>query len=63
MCIEPMAVVHSNCVVGVGAIISAGAVVNHKSVCEDGVHIDCNAIVEGYCVVPQKTKVCCGEVF
>ena len=61
--IEPMAVVHSSCVVGVGGIVSAGAVVNHKSVCEDGVHVDCNATVEGYCIVPQRTKICCGEVY
>jgi hypothetical protein len=61
--IEPMAVVHSSSVIGVGGIVSAGAVVNHKSVCSDGVHVDCNATIEGYCVVPKRTKICCGEVY
>lgn len=61
--IEPMATVHTGCVIGTGCIISAGAVVNHVSVCCDGVHIDCNATVEGYSLVPKGRKVCCGEVY
>lgn len=61
--VEPMAVVHSGCVIMTGCIVSAGAVINHASRCCDGVHIDCNATVEGYCVVPAETKICCGEVF
>lgn len=61
--IEPMAVVHTGCVICSGCIISAGAVVNHASMCCDGVHVDCNATVEGYCHVPAKTKICSGEVY
>ena len=61
--IEPMAVVHTGCVISVGCIISAGAVVNHASMCCNGVHVDCNATIEGYCLVPAGTKVCSGEVY
>ena len=61
--IEPMAVVHTGCVISTGCIISAGAVVNHASMCCDGVHVDCNATVEGYCLVPAGTKVCSWEVY
>ena len=61
--IEPMAVVHAEVVVSRGCIISAGAVINHGSVCSDACHVDCNAVVFGYSVVPEKTKVCSGEVF
>ena len=31
--------------------------------CCDGVHVDCNATVAGYCLVPAGTKVCSGEVY
>lgn len=61
--IEPMAVVHTGCVISEGCIISAGAVVNHFSTCFEGVHVDCNATVEGGALVPAGTKVCIGEVF
>ena len=61
--IEPMAVVHSQCVLSTGCIISAGAVVNHAATCCDGVHVNCNATVEGYCRVPAGTKICSGEVY
>lgn len=61
--IEPMAVVHTGCVIASGCIVSAGAVVNHCSMLCDGVHIDCNATVAGYTLVPKGTKVCSGEVF
>ncbi len=61
--IEPMAVVHSQCVLRTGCIISAGAVVNHAATCGDGVHVNCNATVEGYCRVPAKTKICSGKVY
>ncbi len=61
--VEPMAVVQSGCVIGEGCIISAGAVVNHASICFDGVHVDCNATVDGYCKVPSGLKICSGEVF
>ena len=61
--VEPMAVVHTGCMIATGCIISAGAVINHVSMCCDGVHVDCNATVEGYCLVPAGTKICCGEVY
>lgn len=61
--VEPMAVIHTNCVIGFGCIISAGAVVNHAAMCCAGVHVDCNATVEGYCTVPIGTKICSGEVY
>ncbi len=61
--VEPMAVIHSLCEIEKGCIISAGAVVNHGAVCKEGVHVDCNATVMGYAVVPAKTKVNSGEVF
>lgn len=61
--IEPMAVVHTQCVLEMGCLISAGAVVNHASRCGECVHVDCNATVQGYSVVPAKTKVHAGEVY
>ena len=61
--IEPMSVVHTGCVICPGCIISAGAVVNHATMCCDGVHVDCNATVEGYCLVPAGTKICIGEIY
>lgn len=61
--IEPMAVVHTGCVISIGCIVSAGSVVNHTCMCCEGVHVDCNATVEGYCIVPAGTKICCGEVY
>ncbi len=61
--VEPMAVIHSGCMIKTGCIISAGAVINHASTCCDGVHVDCNATVEGYCLVPEKTKINSGEVY
>lgn len=61
--IEPVAVVHTGCVISEGCIISAGAVVNHASRCCAGVHVDCNATVDGYCVVPSGLKIRSGSVF
>ena len=61
--IEPMAVVHAQCVLETGCLISAGAVVNHASRCCEGVHVDCNATVEGYCLVPVGTKIAAGTVY
>ncbi len=61
--IEPMAVVHTLAKIGKGCLVSAGAVVNHASVCEDFVHIDCNATVAGNTVVPTGTKIKSGDVY
>lgn len=46
-----------------GCIISAGAVLNHISMCCDGVRVDCNATVAVATLVPVRTKVKSGEVF
>ena len=61
--VEPMAVVNREAVLEKGCIISAGAVVNHESACGQVCHIDCNATVAAYAKVPEKTKVCSGEVY
>ena len=61
--VEPMAVIHFGCIIEEGCIISAGAVVNHKSTCRRGVHVDCNATVEGCVCVPAETEVYSGEVY
>ena len=61
--IEPMAVVHTKCVLSRGCIVSAGAVVNHAARCGEFVHVDCNATVSGYCMVPAATKVFSGTVY
>lgn len=61
--IEPMAAVHTGCILSKGCLVSAGAVINHCSLLCDGVHVDCNATVAGYTMVPAGTKVCSGEVF
>lgn len=55
--IEPMAVVHTGCVISKACIISVGAVVNHFSKCCPFVHVDCNAVIEGESIVPEKTKI------
>ena len=46
-----------------GSIDSAGAVVNHASMCCDGVHADCNATVAGATLVPVGMKSKSGEVY
>ena len=61
--LEPMAVVHTGCVLERGCIVSAGAVINHASLCEECVHVDCNATVAGYTRVPRAVKVSSGTVF
>lgn len=61
--IEPMATVQAGCKLQLGCIICAGAVVNHTSECGEGVHVDCNATVEGYSTVPAGTKICSGDVY
>lgn len=61
--VEPMAILHTECVIRTGCIISAGAVINHAGVCCEGVHVNCNATVEGYAFVPAATKIGCGEIY
>ena len=31
--------------------------------CCEGVHVDCNATVEGCCIVPSGTKIYSGEIY
>ncbi len=61
--VEPFAVIHTLCIIKKGCFISAGAVINHESICEECVHVDCNATVLGYSTVPAKTKVLSGMVY
>ena len=61
--IEPMATVHTGCILETGCVVSAGAVINHASVCLEGVHVDCNATVSGYSVVPSCAKIGSGAVY
>ncbi len=61
--VEPMVVVHTRSRIEKGCFISAGAVINHESVCKEGVHVDCNATVVGYTTVPAKTKLESGTVY
>lgn len=61
--IEPMAVIQSLANVSTGCIISANAVINHSCLCCEGVHIDCNATVQGYSTVHKGTKIKSGEVY
>lgn len=60
--IESMAILQTGCLISAGCIISVGAEVNHANMCCDGVHVDCDARIEGYCLVPSGTKICSGEV-
>lgn len=61
--VEPFAVIHSKCEIQRGCLVCAGAVVNHESVCEECVHVDCNATVPGYMIVPRGQKVLCGTIY
>ena len=61
--IEPMALIHTGCILSRGCLVSAGAVINHYSILSDGVHVDCNATVAGYTMVPAETKVCSEEIY
>lgn len=61
--IEPLAVVHTGCVLTKGCIVSAGAVINHVSMLCDGVHVDCNATIEGHTLIPAGVKIPAGIVY
>ena len=60
--VEPMVVVQAGAVVKAGGLLCAGCVVNHNSVVQRGCQIDCNAVVPARAVVPEMTKVPCGQV-
>ena len=61
--IEPMAVVHTGCIISKGCFISSGAVINYGSMCCDCSHIECNATISEYSIVPAGTIVLKGKVF
>ena len=61
--VEPMAVVSAGARLGDGCLVCAGAVVNHFSVCETCVQVDCNATVAGGASVPRGTKVKSNTVY
>lgn len=61
--IETMAVVNTGSIIAIGCIIGAGSVVNHCSMCCEGVHMECNATVSDNTLVPAGTKICSGTVF
>lgn len=61
--IEPMAVIQSISHLAIDCFVSSGAVVNHASMCCDGVHVDCNATVAGETLVPAGMKIKSGEVY
>ena len=61
--IEPMAVVHTGCALEKGCLICAGGVVNHASLCDDCVQVDCNATIAGDTVVLGCIKIPSGTVY
>ena len=61
--VEPKAVIQAGSVLKMGCFVSAGAVINHFSICNECVHIDCNAVVAGCSAVPAKVKVQSGKVY
>lgn len=58
--IEPMAVLHTEVVIGKGCIISAGTIVNHNSKVGCGCHLNCGTIVSSNSVIQAQTKTQCG---
>ncbi len=61
--IEAMATVNTGSVISVGCIIGAGSVVNHCSMCCDGVHMECNATVADNTLVPAGTFIDSGVIY
>lgn len=59
--ILPKAVVHTGATIGKACILSIGSLTDHDCVLEDGVHLDCGAIVKGSWI-PEGAKVPCGKV-
>ena len=53
----PMAVVNTGVQVGNGCIVNIGALIDHDSVLEDGVHLAPGAIVKAENRIPEKMKV------
>ena len=53
----PMAVVNTGVQVGSGCIVNIGALIDHDSILEDGVHLAPGAIVKAENRIPEKMKV------
>ena len=58
----PMAVVNTGVTVGNGCIINIGALIDHDTVIEDGVHLAPGAIVKAENRIPAGIKLNSGEV-
>ena len=61
--VEAMATINTGSVIATGCIIGAGSVVNHCSMCCDGVHLECNATVADNTLVPAGTFIDIGMVY
>lgn len=61
--IEPIAVVHTGCVLTKGCIVSAGAVVSPVSMLCDGVNVGCNATIDEHTLFPAGMKIPAGVVY
>lgn len=61
--VEAMATINTGSVIATGCIIGAGSVVNHCSMCCDGVHLECNATVADHTLVPTGTVIDSGTVY
>ncbi|MCD8013679.1 MAG: PglB [Lachnospiraceae bacterium] len=61
--IEPMATVHSGATLGVGVVVSAGAIVNHSTFIGDYSHLNVGSIVEARSIMRAGTKLNAGNIF
>lgn len=61
--VEAMATINTGSVISIGCIIGAGSVVNHCSMCCDGVHMECNSTVADNTLVPAGTSIDSGVVY
>ena len=59
--ILPKAVVHTGANIGKACILSIGSLTDHDCVLEDGVHLDCGAIIKGS-RIPEGERIPCGVV-
>lgn len=57
--ILPKAVVHTGADIGKACILSIGSLADHDCVLEDGVHLDCGAIIKGS-RIPEGERIPCG---
>lgn len=57
--ILPKAVVHTGANIGKACILSIGSLTDHDCMLEDGVHLDCGAIIKGS-RIPEGERISCG---